>query len=353
MFESPASVISWSQWIFLLSGICLASSCGPDLPEVPDVSGINVDIEVRRFDRDLIQLDTSAIDSSLAQLEAQYPNFAPLFFKAMLPIRRGDLSPEEQAYVLKSFIGFSGVQQLFATTDSRYPSLETETQDLEQALRFFTYYFPNVPLPTTLTTFVSEYQYGALIYGENELAAGLDLFLGPNYGYRQIDPANPIFSQYLNRTYTREHLVSKLMQTLIGDVVGEVQGQRMVDYMIHNGKQLYLLDLVLPYTPDSIKAEVTAEQAEWLEANEFNMWAFFLEKDLFYSTNYKDFRKYINPSPNSPEMPPEAPGRTANWLGWQVVKRYMQQHPEVTPQELVALRDAQLLLEQSRYKPRR
>jgi hypothetical protein len=89
------------------------------------------------------------------------------------------------------------------------------------------------------------------------------------------------------------------------------------------------------------------------------MWGYFLKENdpagtnLLYSSDWQNIRKYVEYSPSSPGMPPEAPGRTANWLGWQIVKAYMQRHPEATMQDLIALRNAQKLLDDSRYRPSR
>jgi len=123
--------------------------------------------------------------------------------------------------------------------------------------------------------------------------------------------------------------------------------------MIHNGKQLYILDQLLPYAPDSIKLEYTPTQIKWIKENEYNIWAYLIEKELLYSTNMREIQKLVNPSPHSPGMPPEAPGRTANWVGWQIVKNYMKRNPTTTLSDLLALEDSQKLLDKAKYKPRR
>ena len=151
----------------------------------------------------------------------------------------------------------------------------------------------------------------------------------------------------------KEHLVAKSMEAVATDLVGEANGNRMLDIMIHNGKMLYLLDLLLPHKPDHIKLGYTPEQTAWCEANEFNIWSHFLREDLLYSTERKDIRKLVDHSPSSPGMPEQAPGRTANWLGWQIVKSYMKRHPDTSVATLLALKDAQQLMDQARYKPRR
>jgi hypothetical protein len=105
--------------------------------------------------------------------------------------------------------------------------------------------------------------------------------------------------------------------------------------------------------PDSVKLEVTAAQVEWLNANEYEMWAFFLSENLLYQSNYQDIRKYVEASPGSPGMPEEAPGRTGNFIGWKVVESYMALHPATTLPELMAMQDAQQILDAARYRPKR
>ena len=105
--------------------------------------------------------------------------------------------------------------------------------------------------------------------------------------------------------------------------------------------------------PDSILLEVTSAQAEWLNANEKDIWAFFLSEDLMYNSDWQKIRKYVEHSPNSPGMPAEAPGRTGNWIGWKIAKAYLKKNPRTTLPQLLALKDSQAFLNQSGYKPPR
>jgi len=113
------------------------------------------------------------------------------------------------------------------------------------------------------------------------------------------------------------------------------------------------LDHFLPYEPDSIRLGFTEAQTEWCRGNEFPMWAFFLEEELFYSDEYQKFKTLVADSPFAAGMPPEAPGKAGNWLGWQIINAYMQRYPETTLQDLVNLRDSQEIFSKSRYKPRK
>ena len=177
--------------------------------------------------------------------------------------------------------------------------------------------------------------------------------MGADYPYLEFNPNNSNFSGYLTRTFNRDHLVAKSLKPLVQDLVGPPSKERMLDLMINNGKQLYVLDRLLPFAPDSVIMEVTGPQMEWLLGNEREMWAYFLKEDLLYSSTWQDIRKFVEYSPHSPGMPPEAPGRTANFVGWRIVREYMQRHPQASMEDLLAVEDAQELLDRSRYKPAR
>jgi hypothetical protein len=51
-------------------------------------------------------------------------------------------------------------------------------------------------------------------------------------------------------------------------------------------------------------------------------------------------------------MPTEAPGRTGDWLGWQIIKAYVAQNPNTSMQDVLRLNNSQDILKRARYKPK-
>ena len=74
---------------------------------------------------------------------------------------------------------------------------------------------------------------------------------------------------------------------------------------------------------------------------------------MFYSTDINKITKLVSPSPHSSGMPQEAPGQTANYMGWKIIKAYMERYPEKTLKDLVTLGDSQKILVDSKFKPKR
>lgn len=329
------------------------TACGEAEAPPPDVSHLEKDLVLLRFEQDLFAIDTNDVANEIAALEAKYGDFTEVYFRYVIPLKRGDLSPDEQVDVLKAFLRYPLIQEIYAKTQADFPKLQSSKVEVERAIAYYRYYFPDAVTPDTLVSFMSQFEYAGFTYGNHQLAVGLDMYLGPGFDYQAISPSEPIFSDYLTRTYTPEHLPVKMSQLLIDEQLTEPDQGRLIDYMVHNGKKLYLLDLLQPTTPDSLKLEISSNQAAWLADNETAVYIYLQSEELLYETDTRKYRKYIDPSPNSPGMPDGAPGRSANYIGWKIVEQWVKNNPQATLKDLLSIQDGQRILAESRYKPRR
>lgn len=338
--------------IFLLLVLTISiDSCGSDSDDknIPDISNINAPLNLIRFEKEVFAADTNNIVAAMQNLSAKYPALFEQFLAQIISIKGQDFSPAETQNLFRMFLTDQMVRKTYDTTALVFNNFGKYEKELQEGVKFYKYYFPNNTTPT-FATFFSMYNYDAFLFGKDTIGIGLDFFLGSQHqDYAQLETTKPM---YIRRTLTPEHLAAKTFRMLTYQLAGEPQGNRLLDYMIHNGKQLYILDCLLPNTPDSIKFGYTAIQTQWCKDEEAGMWASLLKENVLYETNSKKIIKLISPSPNSPGMPPEAPGETANFLGWQIVKQYMKRNPNMSLSELISVRDAQKILDGSKYKPR-
>ena len=99
---------------------------------------------------------------------------------------------------------------------------------------------------------------------------------------------------------------------------------------------------ILTYTPQQLK---------WCEEHESDIWAHFMERKIFFSSDFQLRLDYINDGPFTKGFPKEAPSRVGVWLGVQIVNSYMVKHPDVTLQQLMNNQDLHQIFNQSGYKP--
>ena len=330
-------------------------SCGAETKEVPNVSGITVDVDFVRFDQQFQALDTTDIENSLSQLESKYPIFAPLFYQRILPLLDQG-QPDNKALLadnINKYINDEFVQSLYDTVQIVYPKLDDIEADFEESVRYLKHYFPEKG-NYKVYAFISEFGYQTFITddeGQKEgLGLGLDMFLGKDYPYKAMIIKNPTFSDYITRSFNKDHIVKKLMDAIIYDLADVNMGERLLDKMVSNGIKQYLLEQVLPYSPDSVKWEYTAAQMDWVKDNERDIYVYVLGEELLYSTRTKLIKSLIDKSPSSKGMPMESPGRTANYIGYKIVDKFMSRS-KISMDSLIRIKDAQFILDNSRYNP--
>ena len=339
---------------FLFISIIFGLGCKSN-DDIPDISNVKAD---GKFNVDFLyilgQREKNTITDKLMKADKTFLDI--YIHEVIFP---GDSATGVNAFIPKfeKLTDDTLLQGLEDTLHLAYDGVLSDLDtDFRTAFRYLKFYFPeyktpNVYLCNTL------FNYQKFIFqdedGRDGIALGGEMFLNDFLDYKAFDPTNPAYSDYLTRTFNREHLVKKALDLVVDELTGPPAGGRLIDYMIHNGKKLYLLEQLLPYASDTIIHEYSPPQMKWCQENELEMWGFFLEEKLFYESAPMKIVKYISDSPNSPGMPDQAPGRVANYLGLQIVKKFVSESPGMDLQELMSVKDAQMILDKSKYKPAR
>ncbi len=347
-----------SACLFLIPAFLFLSCQSDKATNIPDVSDIHVDLEITRFEQ-LLLADTTIDAVRLQKLMDEYPAFSKVYFNHVMP-KTDDIviadDGENRLNDILTWIRHPRTRWLYDTVQQAFPKLDIVEKDIKSAFAYAKYYFPDRKTPRIYTT-VSDFGYFPFIYSEDSLTDGigisLEMFLGDTFPYLKYTGLNNAFSDYLTRSYNKDHIVRRTLDVWVDDLVGPPTGDRLLDIMIANGKKLFILKSLLPTTHDSVIIDYPFQKLKWVESNERNIWYQLTTQDMLYETSFRKIQKFIGPSPTSPGMPSQSPGNTASWLGWQIVKSYMNKHPGTTLPQLIALTDAQAILDQSGYRPPR
>ncbi|HEX6224295.1 MAG TPA: gliding motility lipoprotein GldB [Chryseolinea sp.] len=223
----------------------------------------------------------------------------------------------------------------------------TLKSQFEEAFANIKYYYPDFT-PPKVQTVISGLLDNDLLVTDSLIIVSLDYFLGRDAKYR------PKFYDYLLRKYDPNDIVPSCMLIYgIGSRFNKSQqnDQTVLADMITYGKAFYFAKHMLPCEPDSVFIWYTPEEISGSRQNEHLIWARFIESQVLFSTNKKVKQDYLGERPVTIQVGEKCPGRIGQWVGWRIVNKYAESHPEVTLPRLMALEDAQKIFKESRYKP--
>jgi gliding motility-associated lipoprotein GldB len=338
-----------AKQIYLIFSISLIlAACGRN--KKVDVSNIQVNVKILRFDHDFDAMRTKPMGIQANYLQQQYGNFYQDYIGRILQAG----SPNDTTYfkTLREVFKGKAYTDLKHDVDAAYPNMDAQNASLTQAFKYIKYYYPQKRLPRVYAYF-SGFQAQTSI-GDGYFAVGLDLFLGANS--RFYPALTNAFPRYLSRHFTPDNITPRVIEGIAReDMFQEDENDKsLLSKMIYNGKIMYFMDRTLPDVGDTTKIGYTTAQLKWCNDFEGKVWGYFLEESLLYETDYLKIQKYLSEAPFTPGLGEnnESAPKLAVWTGWQIVRTYMDKHPEVTLPQLMADKDAQKILNQSKYRPK-
>lgn len=229
----------------------------------------------------------------------------------------------------------------------KYPNLNKTENEIKSLFQHIKYYFPAFQAPrlVSATSFV-DYRNKVIVTDTISLLA-LDTYLGADhYFYQGV-------AKYLRTNFNQNQIVVDLAAKYAENYIFPKANKTLLDEMVYFGKQLYFKDKTIPFKTNAQKIGYTQKQLNWAKANEMQVWRYFVERELLFSTDASLPSRFINDAPFSKfqlvEIDNESPGRIGQYIGWQIVKAYMENNPVSLKQMLQT--DALTIFNNSKYKP--
>ncbi|WP_309641753.1 gliding motility lipoprotein GldB [Flavobacterium sp.] len=308
---------------------CLALfSCDKKSKVEKAVEEIPLEIKVNRFDKAFFETPPQ----DLPKLKLQYPIFFPA-------------GNDDKVWTDK--MQNPQWRELYAEVEKKYSNFDSETQKIEELFKHIKYYFPETKTPKVYTI-ISQMDYQTkVIYAHDMLVISLELYLGKTHKFYE-------FPEYLKQNFEQNQILPDIVSSFSKSKIPPSNDTSFLSQMIVAGKELYLKDILLPDYSDADKMGYKKEQITWCEENEGYIWRYFIENKMLFDTDQKLIPRFINPAPFSKfylEIDNDSPGRVGAWIGWQMVRSYMENNEVYVGQLLKT--DAKELFEKSHYKPKK
>lgn len=322
--------MKWVKKYFLILTGILLFSCVEDTKEEQEIAKIPLNLKIERFDRAFAQASPNEIPG----LKKKYPFLFPKQFPDSIWIQK--LNDTVQ-------------QELLREVQLEFADFGKQEQELTALFQHIKYYFPGYRTPKVITL-TSEVQYeNRVVLTDSLLLLGLDNYLGEDHHfYRSI-------SRYVAKGLDKKYLVSDVASAFAKTINRYPRNRTFLSRMIYHGKELYVKDILMPSQSDAQKINYTQDEMEWAEANEEQIWRYFVEREMLYSSASELDRRFLDPAPFSKfqlELDSESPGRLGRYMGWQIVRAFAERNKDVTITELLDI-PADDIFKASKYKPKK
>lgn len=322
--------MKYIKFLKIILFFCVIWSCAKENKIQKEIAAIPVEIGIERFDR--IFADVTV--ENLEDVKQRYPFLFPEKEHDSVWIQKtkDTIQLEINSEVEKAFSNFS-----------------TEQEQLKSLLQHIKYYFPEVTVPRVITVTSNVDYQRKVIVSDNLLIISLDTYLGADHHFYEGIQA------YLKNRFVKSQILPDVATMYARQLVELPRDRTFLANMIYYGKELYLKELFLPNFSDGEKMAYTEEQLLWAEENEEEIWRYFIDKQLLYSTETELLPRFLYPGPFSKfyleEIDQEAPDRIGQYIGWKIVRAYMKNN-NVSLRQLL-LTDADTVFSASKYKPKR
>ena len=329
---------------FLFIPLIFIMVCCQRNPLKINVSGINIGIKIKRLDQEIFQVSSDNAKLKLPELKKKYGSFFEAYNQSVISI--GDPSDSLYLGYLSSFLTDSMRILSHIKIDSAFNDLSDLEKKLDDGFRHYKYYFPQKPIPQIIAIMSGFNQ--SVVLTNNAIGISLDNYLGAKCQFYDMLG----LPEYKKENMHREKIPFDVLYSwALSEFEYDDSKNNLISNMVYQGKIMYFLDAMFPDDPDYLKIGYLPEKLVWCEKNEPGMWTYLIEHKLLFNTERMNILRFIGAAPFTSSFTNDSPGRTGVWLGWQIVKKYMQKNSRVTLPSLMSDNDYQRILNESGYSP--
>lgn len=318
-------------WIGLLAG-CGKNECRKDEGMADPVQTV----QITRLEEEIKLLKDTA---EAVRFLDKYPLFSEKYLqRSRLP---DEVRLEEDILKLAQD---PHVDTMYQDVRREFADLTWLQNELSPLFGRVRHYYPDFYVPPVYTL-VSGFGVD-LEVKDSVIVIGLEYFLSDSGRYRP-----PQIPTYILRRLKKRFLVPEIGM-VVADSYCKINplDNTMMGEMIKWGRVYYFMERTMPCLHDSLLAGHTEQELKDLNSNLKTIWAHYLDKSLFFSTDLFLIKKYCDERPKVVEIGDDCPGRVGRWLGWLIVKRWAEKKG-LTLQQVMAETDSRKIFNESGFKP--
>ncbi|MFM1947661.1 MAG: hypothetical protein RL207_1944 [Bacteroidota bacterium] len=196
------------------------------------------------------------------------------------------------------------------------------------------FFMPNWKKPNSIYFINSRFAASAYCT-DKSIAIGQERYLGPSDKLIQELPSNQFYG-WIKEAMQANYVGSDALLVWISSHGIEETSENYASEMIRWGKMLFLTHICLPELPESDILRYSKKDYNWAIASEKSFWEYLVDEELLFKTDEETRMNFLHEGPFTTGLPQESPDRMGRFMGYMIVKQYMENN-DVSPKELMLI----------------
>ena len=305
----------------ILLTLCLFFACLQD-PYKISIEGIQIDLKFLNLDSAL----RNSTDKELLTLKSKFKKNNSSILDYTFGYCIGGNMQTDSSYIngIRRFYSNNYIQRLERTIQKKQGDFSFEKKELLIAFRRLKGFFSRKKIPKTIYFINSSFS-ASVFSTEKEIAIGVERYLGSNEKVIKELPTNQFYT-WIKNGMKKEYLSRDVMAGWLMTHYCTETSENYASEMMRWGKILYITQGTLPNVKTNTILRYTNKQFNWAIKNEGVFWKYLVENELLFKTDEKTRSNLLNEGPFTVGLPEESPDRLGQFLGWRIVKQYMENH---------------------------
>lgn len=342
-FDAKLHKIMILKNIFIVSLMFFIATACKRNPLDADISNTNVSIDFTNLDSllyrtppgDLIGLRTT-LSSTISEIFDYQIGYC---------MRIGKVDDTAFVNSIIQYRADKTIQQLEAEIAKEFNNLSGQKNNLTTAFRHLKTHLPSASLPKQIVFQNSLFNSSAFCT-EKEIGIGLEQYLGENSPTVKSLPSEP-FYDWIKKGYDRTFMErDAVLSWILTHILPETKGN-LAEEIIYHGKAIYMTEAAMPNVSKNIIIRYSEENFKWAKENEYKFWKYLVDENLLFKTDERNSKNMLGEGPFTAGLPEKGPDRLGQYLGWIMVKNYME-NSKTTFEELIHIPYNEIL---QTYKP--
>lgn len=318
-FKNTISVLALTSLILF--------SCSNDPLEI-STDGISVEIEFIDVDERMKNLNAG---NAMEFYESQKSELGELFVY--------EVSNNLQAYsdsvipnMLVDFYASPYIKTIEKEKNSVFADKTPYEKEIISGFKHLKAHFPDKAAPEKILWM--NMIFAGIDFSETDMAIGLEKYLDSTHAIIDDIPSDQMYGwqkEGMSEIFlTRDVIQNWLQKEHFEDIDGT-----LAEHIIQAGKILYCIEAAFPNKEHNLIMRYNEADFEWATANEGFYWKYLVEQKLLFENNPRDKANMLNEGPYTIGLDQISPSRMGQFLGWKMVKGYMEQNDKLSLQQLL------------------